>query len=104
MLFDASVIFEWISTIFIWGIVTFPIWGFILGVIGLFTDYTAEELNAEIDERTRILQSKLLWWKAQPRGYNNPSNITDDAFLLFIGEQKLVFGHPESTKSIGEEW
>lgn len=36
--------------------------------------------------------------------YDNPSNITDDAFLLFIGEQKLAFGHPESAKSFGEEW
>lgn len=36
--------------------------------------------------------------------YNNPSDITDDAFLLFIGEQKLAYGHPESIKSTGEEW
>ena len=96
-------IIQYLATAAIWIIITMPIWGIILGIISLCTEYTPEEVNAMFNESEQKLNKKLSW-KRQLDTYDNPSNITDDAFLLFVGEQKLAFGHPESAKSIGEEW
>jgi len=62
--------------------------------------------NAVEEARQRKEEKIAAFWGTPIKSseYNNPSNITDDAFLLFVGEQKLAFGHPESAKSFGEEW
>lgn len=62
--------------------------------------------NAVEEARQRRKEKIAAFWGTPMKSneYNNPSNITDDAFLLFVGEQKLTHGHPESIKSDGEEW
>lgn len=96
-------VIQYLATAAIWGIITMPIWGLILGIISLCTEYTPEEVNAMFNESEQKLKRRLSW-KRQVETYDNPSNITDDAFLLFVGEQKLTHGHPESIISDGEEW
>ena len=65
---------------------------------------TTDELYAAIENSKRRREEKIAAFFGTQSTYNNPSNITDDAFLLFIGEQKLALGHPEAAKSFEEEW
>ena len=65
---------------------------------------TPENFMRAVEETKRRREERIAAFLGTQTTYNNPSNITDDAFLLFIGEQKLAYGHPESIKSAGEEW
>lgn len=99
-------IFSVIFNIIVWGgfisILFFPLICF----LATYIMYGKEEYGKIVEENIKIKEEKIDAFCGTPTQstYNNPSNITDDAFLLFIGEQKLAYGHPESIKSNGEEW
>ena len=95
-------------------LIAFAIFALIMGVFVAFLFIgsvcaahvykTPENFIRAVEETKRRREERIAAFFSTQTTYNNPSNITDDAFLLFVGEQKLAFGHPESTKSIGEEW
>ena len=78
-------------------------------ILAWMMTFTYKDMNEIYNDMEKARQKRderiASFFGAQSQSsYNNPSNITDDAFLLFIGEQKLAYGHPESIKSDGEEW
>ena len=79
----------------------------IISFLSLYIQLGAKGYNKYIEEKVKEREEKIAtFWgmSLQSNPHNNQSNITDDAFLLFVGEQKLAFGHPEATKHITEEW
>ena len=88
-------------------LIIIAVYAVVFSIIALMitkTYKTTEELYAAIENSKRRRGERIAAFFGTQSTYNNPSNITDDAFLLFIGEQKLTYGHPESIKSAGEEW
>ena len=78
-------------------------------ILAWMITFTYKDINEVYTDMERARQKRdegivAFFGTNSQSSYNNPSNITDDAFLLFIVEQKLAFGHPESAKSFGEEW
>lgn len=71
-----------------------------------FTYNSIDEVYADMERARQNRAEKIaaFFGTQSQSAYNNQSNITDDAFLLFVGEQKLAFGHPEAAKHITEEW
>lgn len=104
---DSAEIIEMFKYIIIMTLAITVIYAIIFSIIALMitkTYKTTEELYAAIENSKRRREERIAAFFGTQSTYNNPSNITDDAFLLFIGEQKLAYRHPESIKSDGEEW
>lgn len=87
-------------------IIFFVIPAIIFAWMMTFTYNSIDEVYADMERARQNRAEKIaaFFGTQSQSAYNNQSNITDDAFLLFVGEQKLAFGHPEADKHITEEW
>ena len=101
---DITEITKYLVTLLLFIAVIYAIIFSIIALMITKTYKTTDEFYAAIENSKRRREERIAAFFGTQSTYNNPSNITDDAFLLFIGEQKLAYGHPESIKSTGEEW